>query len=280
MIPNLLSLIPYPLSFIHHKPYTIYHVPLRTIITSASLFLFLLATALSAQTPEMLFRQANEAYQQQEYSRAADLYQQILSRGFESKEVYYNLGNCYYRLNEIGLSVLYYEKALKLDPNDPDIQFNLDLTRLRVVDRVEMPPRFFLFEWWDSLKSFYSVTQLTRLVAILFIISITLVVTWLFVRRDRIRRSVLTLSVIFGLSTVFWSYILIDQARAMVSNRQAVVLVPSVTVMSAPDEASTDMFILHEGVKVQLDEQRGDWVQISLPDGKSGWMKFEVLGII
>ncbi len=253
---------------------------------SIPLFLFFLLLApffaggLPAQTPEMLFRQANDAYQQQEYTRAADLYKQILSRGYEGKEVYYNLGNCYYRLGETGLSVLYYEKALKLDPNDPDIRHNLDLARMRVVDRVEMPPRFFVFEWWDLLKNFYSVGQLTRIVAGLFILSILLLVFWLFIRRDRIRRLVLTFSIICGIATVFWSYILIVQARSVVNHREAIVLVPNVTVMSAPEEGGTDVFILHEGVKVHLDEQRGDWVQISLPDGKTGWMKYEALGII
>ena len=106
---------------------------------------------LVAQTPQILFDKANSLYQQQEFDKAIEFYQEILSQGYESAEIHYNLGNCYYRLNNLGRAILSYEKALLLEPNDSDIQYNLDLANLRVIDRVSLPPRFFLFEWWDYL---------------------------------------------------------------------------------------------------------------------------------
>jgi hypothetical protein len=233
-----------------------------------------------AQDPETLFLKANEYYQNEKFEEAAVLYQQILSQGFESQEVYYNLGNCYYRVNDVGQSILYYEKALRLDPNDPDIRYNLELANLKVIDRIELPPQLFLFEWWNILINYYSISQLTWLVSILFIITLILLILWLFLKRDRLRFWILTAVVICGLFTIFWSYVLVIQSRSFINHRHAVVLVSTVTVMSAPDENSTDVFILHEGVKVYLDDLRGEWVKISLPDGKSGWLLASNLGII
>jgi tetratricopeptide (TPR) repeat protein len=249
------------------------------VISVISLSFFLFSGA-NAQQPEKLFQQANQAYQTQDFQQAIDLYQKILGQGYQGKEIYYNLGNAYFRLNNLGQAILNYEKALKLNPNDPDIHYNLELANLRVVDRLELPPRFFLFVWWDSLKTYFSLTQLTRLVAVLFTLSIVLLVLWLFIRRYRLRRWLLTGTIIGGLLFIFWGYILILQSEGYRNRHQAIVLTPTVTVMSAPDEASTDVFLLHEGVKIRMDEQRESWVKISLPDGKSGWIKTGDIGII
>ena len=243
-------------------------------------FLLLIPGLLLAQDPEALFQQANQAYQQQNFEKAAVLYQQIISQGYESRDVYYNLGNCYYRLNQVGQSVLYYEKALKLDPHDADVRYNLELVNLKVIDRIEVPPRLFLFEFWDELKNFYSLAQLTRLVVLLFAITILLIIIWLFVKQYRLKRWLISLVAVLGFLTIFWSYILVIQIHRFTEQRQAVVLVSSVTVRSAPDDSSTDVFILHEGVKVHLDELRSEWVKISLADGKSGWLRTENLAII
>ena len=251
-----------------------------TNIKSLFTLLLLMAGILLAQDPQSLFQQANQAYRQQEFEKAAVLYQQILSQGYESRDVYYNLGNCYYRLNQVGQSVLYYEKALKLDPHDVDVRYNLELVNLKVIDRIEIPPRLFLFEFWDNLKNFYSLAQLTRLVVILFAMTILLVILWLFVKQYRLKRWLMSLAAILVFLTIFWSYLLFIQSHTFTEQRQAVVLVSSVTVRSAPDDSSTDVFILHEGVKVHLDELRSEWVKISLADGKSGWLRAESLAIV
>jgi len=248
--------------------------------TAVIVLLFVLISPMFADNLSDIFQQANQAYRSEKYQEAADLYQKILSQGYESAEVYFNLGNCFYRLGEIGKSVLYYEKARRLNPHDPDIQYNLELANLKVIDRIEMPPRFFLFDWWDAVKTYYSVPQLTRLLIIIFALTILFLIAWLYLKRDRVRRLMLSASLLLGLVTIFYAYILVIRIQEQKEHREAIVLSPSVTVLSAPDENSTDMFVLHEGVKVHLDEQRDVWVKISLPDGKTGWMKSDVLGII
>ncbi len=235
---------------------------------------------LGAQDFNELFQNANQAYRAQAFDEAIELYMKILSEGYHSKEIYFNLGNCYFRLNQIGEAILYYEKALKINPQDNDIRYNLELANLRVIDRIELPPQFILFQWWDNLKLFFSIDQLTRLIALFFFAAIVSLILWLFVKRYRIRRWFLMICTLFGLVTIFWVYILVVRVREYNSFRQAIVLPYTVTIMSAPDENSTDVFLLHEGVKVHLEEQRGDWVKISLPDGKSGWLRSDNLGII
>ena len=102
----------------------------------------------------------------------------------------------------------------------------------------------------------------------------------MYFKRDRVQRLMFSASLLFGLLTLFSAYILIIRVQEQKEHREAILLNPSVTVLSAPDENSTDVFVLHEGVKVHLNEQRGKWVKISLPDGKTGWMKSDALGII
>ena len=242
--------------------------------------LFLLIHSLLANNVEELFRQGNLAYQQKEYQEALQYYQQILSQGYESADLYYNIGNCYYRLNKIGQAILYYEKARRLKPNDPDIRYNLKLANLRILDKVEEPPRFFLFVWWDAFKYFFSVHQLTRVIPTLVVLLVMLLIGWLFIRKDRLRRTALYLAVLTGMLLLLLGYVYSVRIGELKIHNEAVVLAPSVTVLSAPNEDSADVFVLHEGVKVKIEEVRDKWAEISLPDGKVGWVKQEVLGII
>ena len=252
----------------------------KTLLLTVVLNLLLLFPVQGTEDLRNLFVQANQAYRANQYQKAVAIYKRILSRGFESKELYYNLGNCYYRLNEIGEAILYYEKARKLDPGDPDVKYNLDIANLRVVDQVKLPRRFVLFEWWDALKWHYSIFQLRNLVFSLYFLTVGLLIAWLFVRRHRIRQTLLTLGVLLGILTIFWSYIFYLRISEVKNHREGVILTSSVTVLSEPEENSTDMFILHEGTKVFLDEQRGEWMKIRLPDGNSGWIPAGVIGII
>jgi len=244
------------------------------------ILLILLQSALLAQTPQILFDKANSLYQQQEFEKAIEFYHEILSQGYESAEIHYNLGNCYYRLNNLGRAILSYEKALLLKPNDPDIQYNLDLANLRVIDRVSLPPRFFLFEWWDHLLDYFSLMQLTRLLVSLFGLAVFSFISFLFLKKDLLRRYLMILSITLAFVTVFSGYLLYLKSRSFVSHRYGIVLNTTVTAFSAPDEKSTDVFIIHEGLKVRLDDLRYEWVKIGLPDGKSGWIKLNNLGII
>ncbi|MFZ0392146.1 MAG: tetratricopeptide repeat protein [Calditrichia bacterium] len=246
------------------------------------LILILLPDFAAAERDEIqsTFQQANAAYRAENYAAAIDLYRQILNQGYQSADLYYNLGNSYYRRNEIGEAILFYNKAKKLNPRDPDIQYNLEIANLKVIDRIKMPERFFLFEWWDEVKYFFSIYNLTYLVLSLFTVVILFIILRFFTRSWGLRRGLLWLAGITGIVMLFWAYILLIRFQDYHSNRQAVLLEPAASVFSAPDDNSTQVFVLHEGVTVELEEQRDTWMKISLPDGKSGWLNSDKIGII
>jgi tetratricopeptide (TPR) repeat protein len=245
------------------------------------LFLFLFTIVAVAQSGmKHFFEQGNQAYREGEYQTALEWYRKIVGVGYRSSPVYYNMGNCFYKLGQTGYAILYYEKALQLDPRDREIKFNLELANLKVVDRLEAPPQFFLFTWWDTIKTYFSISQLTRLMITLYVVTILMLIAFLFLRYHAFRKVILSLLIVFTVLTLFASYILYLNVQTENEHIEAIVLVSSVNVLSEPNENSIDVFVLHEGVKVNLSQRRGEWVEISLPDGKSGWIKQENLGII
>ena len=244
-----------------------------------TLFTFFFFKSFAQSGAEYFIEQGNLAYRNGDYEKSLEWYQKILDTGYESGTVYYNMGNCCYKLDKIGFAVLYYEKAIKLMPGDSEIKFNLDLTNLKVLDRVDLLPRFLLFNWWDAVKYFFSLRELTYLVIIVYvIISITLII-YFFIKTEHFRRIVFSLFIVSLALLLFWTFILILNIKDT-KNIEAVVVSKVVIVESAPEESSTNVFILHEGIKVKLTDQRGEWAKIELRDGKSGWMKFTNIRVI
>jgi tetratricopeptide (TPR) repeat protein len=241
---------------------------------------FFLSVSLAQSGVDYFFDRGNQSYRNGNYTEAIEHYQKILDTGYESGKLYYNLGNCYYKLDKIGYAILYYEKSRKFLPNDPEVDFNLELARLKVIDRIEMPPRFFLFEWWDTLKHFYSISQLTHIAIGAYILTAMVLILYLFLKTDRIRRLLFSLFSIFLILTLFSGYFLWANIHEEKSIQYGVLLSPNASVLSAPDENGTEVFILHEGVKVKLADERENWLKIMLPDGKSGWIKKDYLGVI
>jgi len=236
--------------------------------------------SLAQSGTDYFFEQGNQAYRDGNYKEAVDWYQKILSAGYESGRLYYNLGNCYYKMDQIGRAILYYEKSKKFLPNDSELEFNLELARLKIIDRIEMPPRFFLFEWWDKIKNFYTISQLTNLVLILYIFTTIFLVAFLFLKADRLRKILFSTFIITLILTLFCGYLLFANIHQEKTNQFGIVLSPSVTVLSAPSEGATDVFVLHEGIKIGVEDQRDEWLKIVLPDGKSGWIKSSHVGRI
>ncbi len=245
------------------------------------LLLFLYLTSAQAQSgSRYYFEQGNKAYRANQYEQALNWYQKIVAGGYQSASLYYNMGNCYYRLNRIGEAVLYYQKALKLNPDDKEIRDNLELARLKIIDRIEAPPRFFLFQWWDNLLKLFTIPQWTRLTSFLYVFSMIIAILMIVFKGSKFTARIRFLLWTGGMLTLFSAYLLFANVRRERTVKRGVVLVPAVTLTNAPEENSSAAFVLHEGVTVQITEERGQWVQISLPDGKSGWLKKTNLGII
>lgn len=249
-------------------------------LAAFGLLLLLTVSAFGQSGTKYFFEQGNQAYRDGEYAAALEWYMKIPAAGYESSQVYYNIGNCHYKLGNIGPTVLFYEKAHKLAPNDSEIRENLTLANLRVVDHIEMPPKFFLFEWWDSFMVLFNIPDLTKIALFFYILLVGLLALLLFSRGTTWRRWVVYSVYSTLVLTVIASYLLIANIYDDRNTTEGIVLAKSLNVQSAPDAGSTDIFVLHEGAKVTLDETRGEWVKISLPDGKTGWMRQNLLGEI
>ena len=238
------------------------------------IFYFFFFTAICFGTePDALFDSAGNAYSSGNFQKASEYYESILSQGFESPEVYFNLGNAYFKIDRIGLSVLNYERAKKLLPHDDDIQYNLNLANQRTVDKIESSPKFFFGEWWENLKNLRS--EKTWTLRSIFCFTLFLVFLAVFiVSKKAINRQVgFWFGVIFLLLAVSTFIIAEDRYRELSKKDTAVILVSSAEIKNAPAESGIKLFILHEGTKVNTIETNGDWVKIGLSQEKVGWIK-------
>jgi len=226
---------------------------------------------LAAGQPADEYVQGNAAYQAGDYQKAAVHYQSAAAAGYQAFELYYNLGNCYYKLQQIGKSLLYYEKAARINPTDPDLQYNLELARLHVVDKIITPPEFFWQRIGGRIKSALSLDQLAGFLLLWIVLAALAMIGKWCGTRDPWRRLTGYLWMPLGILTALWALFFIVRVNQSSHDRAAIIMEHKVSVLSAPADNSTEVFALHEGCKVRLEEKSGGYVRISLPDGKVGW---------
>lgn len=240
----------------------------------------LLSSFSFSQEAVIQFEQANQFYRNGEFTKAAQMYDQVVKNGFESSELYYNLGNSYFKLQNIPASVLNFERAKKISPNDEDINYNLRLANLRVVDKIEPMPRLFFLNWWSSFMNLLS-SDGWSIVGIILIWICAISGSLIFISRSITMQRIMFIITFIALISSAIAFIGIFQRHNIEQNEQwAIVFTQSVPVKSAPDKQSTDLFILHEGVKVEFLDSVGEWKKIRLADGKIGWLPLADLRII
>lgn len=214
----------------------------------------------------------NAAYNKANYAKAIVFYQKFLSGGIESAQAYYNLGNCYYRMNEIGKAILYYEKAEKLTPGDPDIQYNLQLANQKITDKVTSETPIFIYSDWKKFENKFTEKQWAIICIILLCLSLLLFAIYLTVPRLLIKQISFWSGFVIIFFSLFTFYMAHEQYDLLNSHDTAIVTSPTVTVNGAPDEKSTQLFVIHEGTKVWIVETQGEWTEIKLANGSQGWL--------
>ncbi len=222
---------------------------------------------------EIVITKGNTAYSSGQYKEAINLYTSLISKGLESPELYYNLGNSYFKLNDIPHAVLWYERAKRLAPGNEDINFNLNVANSKITDKIEPLPDFFMKRWLKALSDAFPMDS-WAIAGIAFLITALLFFTLYISSRVLLLRkfgfwagaSILLLSL--GCLLLAWgSY------RSFQLDQSAIITNPTVTVKSSPDEKSTDIFIIHEGSKVQLVDHIGNWYEIRIANGSVGWVE-------
>lgn len=236
--------------------------------------LILLFALPQASTDEMdfLFRKGNEFYETGKYQQAIEQYEKILSSGYESGPLYYNLGNVFFKLGQTGKSILYYERAKKLLPRDQDIEFNLKIANLYVADKIKVPEQFFLFKSVTNFKNYFSIDTLGWIVLGFYLITMVLLIIRIFFRQRTARRATNVFLVPVVIILAVFALTLVSRLYDQASISEGVIMQPKIEVLSSPAKDATELFSLHEGVKVRIEDSSGDWLKISLADGKVGWI--------
>lgn len=238
-----------------------------------TIFAFLFTVTLFAQ--EDLLRKANEMYTQEKFTEAIEVYNQLLETNLESPEVYFNLGNAYYKTNQFPKAILNYERAKLLAPEDEDINFNLQVANQRVVDAIEELPGIFITRWWNSLVNSQTTDTWALISIIAFVLFLTLAGLYFFARSGDLRRAAFWSAwVLFVVSMMTWSFASTQKSR-LIDHDFAIVMQPTVTVKSSPSEKGTNLFVIHEGLKVKVTDKLGDWLEVKLADGNKGWLLTE-----
>ena len=223
---------------------------------------------------------ADKSYSEGEYQQAIAQYEQILQTGV-SADVYYNLGNAYYRTDDLTHAILNYERALRLSPADDDVKFNLQLARSKTIDKLTPESEMFFITWYHSIINLMSVDAWAWLALVSLALAIVLALIYLFASPLWMRKTGffggLLMLVLFLLCNLFaW-----QQRRIIDRHDDAIVMQSPCNVKSTPDDSGKDLFILHEGTKVTVtDNVMKDWKEIRLPDGRKGWVENSLIEII
>ena len=220
---------------------------------------------------------ADTEYQKGNYQQAIRDYEEILKNG-ESAEIYFNLGNAYYRTDNITKAVLNYERARLLSPGDDDINFNLQFARSKTIDKITPESEMFFITWYKSLVNFTSVDNWAKTGILCIVMALLLVLLYLFGPQLMLRKigffGGLAFFVIFLLSNLF----AFQQKQALDNRTGAIIISPSVNIKKTPAKNSADQFVLHEGTRVDIiDKGMTDWRCIRVGDGREGWIETKAI---
>ena len=235
--------------------------------------IFWIGIACQAQNLDSLFTSANKLYQQESYVKALEVYQQIESKQHESSALYFNIANIYYKTNQVAPSIYYYEKALKLAPNDKDILFNLGFAQRMTLDTIEALPKSLGQKFRDTviLKFTYNTWAI---IAVIFAFLFALLFLLYHFSYSTVKKRIYFISsilvVVFTLLSIFFSYKNYQYIQNTVS---AIIYVQQAAVKNAPTQTSNVNFELHEGTKVLILETLDTWRKIKIADGKTGWIE-------
>lgn len=230
-----------------------------------------------AQGENEQMKNANEFYKAGEYKNAMETYESIVNSGLESAALYYNLGNAYYKMNQPTKAILNFERALLLDPKNENIRYNLSIANESIVDKTKMVPEPPFTKFQNLMLQRHNADGWGYRSLIGFLLSMILIGVFLFsesVGRKRLSFFVAVICLIFSAFTFKFAA---TQRAKIDDHNEAIIFEASVTVKGSPNENGTELFIVHEGLKVGITDKLGEWLEIRLSDGNKGWVPASVL---
>ena len=225
-------------------------------------------------------KKAESAYVAEIYDVAIEEYESLLKNYGASAELYYNLGNAYYKSGKTAHAILNYERAILIKPGDADIRFNLELARQQIVDKIEPLQEFFMKKWMRSAQNLIGVDAwatigLTGFVLFILCLALYFFSKWMYLKKIGFYFGIVLFVTVIVANIFAW-----NQKKELENRNAAIVFAPTVTAKSSPDNSGTDLFVLHEGTKVFIRNTVGDWKEIRLEDGNIGWINKKDIVII
>ena len=242
------------------------------------ILLFLILTAMlllntkgKAETTLQIFEQGNNAYSKGKYVDAILEYKKVLTKGECSGELYFNLGNAFYKIDSIPQSILYFEKAKVLLPNDDDLKANLKLANAKTTDKIEGIPQLFILNWYQNFLHTFTTSAWAWLSIFLAFVAFTLF--WFFVttKSQGLKRLYFFVGA-FSLILCIVNLFVASAAHDANTTHRGVVFTPSVTLKSEPNSTSTSLYVIHEGATCKIMEELNNWLRVRLDNGNEGWL--------
>ena len=231
-----------------------------------------LANVARASEFDAQWDRANTAYMNGDWAGATAIYDSIEQAGMASVKLYYNMGGAYFKNGQIGKAVLYYNKALRIDPTDEDTQYNLRVANGYVKDQIEVVPEFFVSRWVRSVRTAVNSNTWAVLSLVAGLLMLVALMIYLLPLGLGYRKAGFAVAVVMGAFTLLSANFASEQRRNALHSSEAIVMIGAAPVKSSPDRTSKDIFVIHEGTQVTVLDRLGDWCQVSIADGNKGWM--------
>jgi len=247
------------------------------IIIFISLFVRI---AVSQDTNKDKFYQGVTYFTAGSYKEALQIWTDIYNTGYRSANLDYNIGNAYFKLNNIPSAILFYERAYLLKPADENINYNLQIARTLIVDRFQEIPELFFIKWYNFVSLFLSTNSWAKISITSFILFLLLLSLYIYSSRYRHKLIGFWLGVFFIVLSLISLAFTIRNKSLVYDSRKAIISSPMVNGKSSPDKSGNDIFVLHEGTKVTVEDEVGEWSEIRLSDGNKGWVPLNSIIII
>ena len=251
----------------------------RYILTLLFIFLFA-REAVSQETSIEKFNQGVTYFTSGNYEEALQVWTDIYNTGYRSASLHYNIGNAYFKLNNIPDAILFYERAYLLNPADENINYNLQIARTLIVDRFQEIPELFFVKWYNFIALVLSTNSWAKISITSFILCLLLLSLYIYSSMYRHKVIGFWFAVFFLIFTLASLSFTMRNNSLVYDSHKAIISSPLVSGKSSPDNSGTDLFVLHEGTKVSVEDEVGEWFEIRLSDGNKGWIPVNSLNII
>jgi tetratricopeptide (TPR) repeat protein len=253
----------------------------RTPIFVIFMLLFTFGSLFNVYSQEAELKEAETAYSAEQYDKEAEIYESVLKNYGDSYELFYNLGNAYYKADKAAPAILNYERALLIKPGDSDVDVNLEMARQKTVDKIEPSDDIIFVKWLRTVQNLIGVDSWATVGLFCFVLFIVCLVLFFFSKWMRLKKIGFYVGILLFIMVIFANIFAYNQKKELIDRKRAIVFAPVVTAKSSPDNSGKDLFVIHEGTKVYIKSSIGDWNEIILEDGNStGWIQKKDITVI